>query len=95
MLDNANWYRRGDGLDRFISWLESQREDTYEWDDCEDCMFARYASTLGVQLRQAWSSLHPDGRIAMELYWQIGGADDGGRQSYADALARAKYWQER
>jgi hypothetical protein len=96
MLDNTNWYQRHDGLDRFISWLEAQREGTYEWDDCADCLFARYASRLGVQLGQAWHSLHPDGRIAMELYYQIGAGDDGsGSQSYADALARAKYWQER
>ena len=93
MLDNANWYRRHDGLDQFISWLESQRDDTYEWDDCEDCLFARYARTLGVELGQAWSSLHPDARIAMHLYGEIGAGDDGDRQSYADALARAKYWQ--
>jgi len=48
-----------------------------------------------VQLGQAWFSLHPDGRIAMELYCQIGARDDGGKQSYVDALARAKFWQER
>jgi hypothetical protein len=41
MLDNANWYRRDDGLDRFIAWLEAQPENTYDWDDCEDCLFAR------------------------------------------------------
>jgi len=78
-----------------ISWLEAQREDTYEWDDCEDCLFARYARTLGVQLGQAWCSPHPDGRVAMELYCQIGGGDEGGNQSYVDALARAKYCKER
>jgi hypothetical protein len=80
MLDNTNWYRTHEGLDRFVSWLGSQREDTYNWDDCENCLFARYARTLGVHLGQAWKSLHPDAHIAMEL---------------ADALARAKYWQER
>jgi hypothetical protein len=90
MLDNANWYQRHDGLDRFISWLDSQGDGTYEWDDCEDCLFARYAKTLGVRLGHAWSSLHPNGRIAMELYCHIGGADNGGNQSYSDALARAK-----
>ena len=98
MLDTTR-YLQHDGLDRFISWLEAQPENTYEWDDCEDCLFARYARTLGVQLGQAWCSLHPDGRTAMELYCQIGGGDDGGKQSYVDALARAKsqakYWQER
>jgi hypothetical protein len=89
MLDNANWYRH-DGLDRFIAWLEGQPESTYEWDDCEDCLFARYARALGMQLGQAWHSLHPDGRIAMELYCVIGEGDHDGKQSYADALARAK-----
>jgi hypothetical protein len=88
MLDNANWYRRDDGLDRFIAWLEGQPDNTYESDDCEDCLFARYARTLGMRLGQAWGSLHPDGRIAMELYCQIGAGD--GRQFYTDALARAK-----
>ena len=81
MLDNTNWYRRHDGLDRFISWLESQREDTYEWDDCEHCLFARYARTFGVQVGQARSPLVPDGRIAMELYCRIGGGDEGEDQS--------------
>jgi hypothetical protein len=95
MLDNANWYQRHDGLDRFISWLQAQREDTYEWYDCENCLFARYARSYGVKLGQAWYSLHPDGRVAMELYCQIGAGDEGGRQSYADALARAKHWQAR
>jgi hypothetical protein len=95
MLDNANWYRRHDGLDRFITWLEVKRDDTYEWDDCENCLFARYARTLGVHLGQAWKSLHLDARIAMELYCHIGGGGNGGSQSYADALARAKYWQDR
>jgi hypothetical protein len=95
MLDNTNWYRRHEGLDRFISWLGSQREDTYDWDDCANCLFARYARTLGVRLGQAWNSLHPDGSTAMELYYHIGGGDNGGRQSYVDALARAQYWQER
>jgi hypothetical protein len=94
MLDNANWHRQQEGLDRFISWLEAQPENTYEWDDCEDCLFARYARMLGV-LGQERYSLHPDGRIAMELYCQISAGDRGGRQSYVDALARAKYWQER
>jgi hypothetical protein len=93
MLDRTNW--RNNGLDRFISWLEAQPEKTYEWDDCEDCLFARYARTLGVQLGEAWHSLHPDGRIAMALYTQIGAGDHGGMQFYADALARAKYWRER
>ena len=88
MLDNTNWYRHHDGLDRFIAWLEGQPENTYEWDDCEDCLFARYARALGMRLGQAWGSLHPNGRIAMELYCQIGSGD--GRQCYADALARAK-----
>jgi hypothetical protein len=41
-----------------------------------------------MKLGQAWGSLHADGRIAMELYCQIGSGD--GRQRYADALARAK-----
>jgi hypothetical protein len=91
MLDRTNWHRRHDGLDQFISWLEAQPENTYEWDDCEDCLFARYASTLGVQLGEAWHSLHLDGRIAMAIYTQIGAGDHGGRQSYADALTRAKY----
>jgi hypothetical protein len=50
MLDNTNWHRRHDGLDRFISWLEPQREDTYEWDDYEDCLFARFVRMLGEQL---------------------------------------------
>jgi hypothetical protein len=68
MLDNANWYRQHDGLNRFISWLEAQRDDIYEWDNCADCLFARYARALGVKLEQAWCSLHPNGRIAMELY---------------------------
>jgi hypothetical protein len=90
MLDRTNW--RHDGLDRFISWLEAQPENTYEWDDCEDCLFARYARTLGVQLGEVWHSLHPDGRIAMALYTQIGAGDHGGRQSY---VARAKHLQER
>ena len=95
MLDNTSWYRRHDGLDRFIWWLKAQREDTYEWDDCEDCLFARYARTLGVELGQAWSSLHPNGRMAMELYCHIGAGDEGDKQSYAGALARAKYWLDR
>jgi hypothetical protein len=30
MLDNPNWYRQHDGLDRFIAWLEEQTENTYE-----------------------------------------------------------------
>jgi hypothetical protein len=93
MLDRTNW--RHDGLGRFISRLEAQPENAYQWDDCEDCLFARYARTLGVQLGEAWHSLHPDGRIAMELYCHIGAGDHGGRQSYVDALARAKNWQER
>jgi hypothetical protein len=95
MLDNTSWYRPHNGLDRFISWLEAQRENAYEWDDCEDCLFARYARMLAVQLGQAWCSLHPDGRVATELYCQIGAGDQGGSQSYVDALARTKYWQER
>jgi len=78
-------------LDQFIAWLEAQPENTYNWDDCKDCLFARYARTLGVQLGQAWGSLHSDGRIAMELYCQIGSGD--GRQCYADALAR-RSWQQ-
>jgi hypothetical protein len=94
MLDNANWYRQDNGLDQFISWLDSQGDDTYEWDDCENCLFARYAKSYGLKLGQAWYSLHSDGRVAMELYCQIGG-DDGGRRTYADALARAKHWQAR
>jgi hypothetical protein len=93
MLDNANWYRQPDGLDRFIAWLEAQPENTYEWDDCEDCLFARYARALGMRLGQAWGSLHPDGCIAMELYCRIGAGD--GRQFCAEALARAKHWQNR
>jgi hypothetical protein len=60
-----------------------------------DCLFARYARTLGVQLGEAWHSLHPDGRIAMAIYTPIGAGDQGGRQSFVDALARAKCWQER
>jgi hypothetical protein len=48
-----------------------------------------------MQLTQAWWSLHADGRVAMELYCQIGAGDHGGRQSYVDALARAKHWQGR
>jgi len=94
MLDTTR-YLQHDGLGRFISWLEAQPENTYEWDDCEDCLFARYARTLRMELGQAWYSLHPEGRIAMEPYHQIGAGDDGGRQFYADTLARAKYWQER
>jgi hypothetical protein len=86
MLNNPNWYRQHDGLDRFIAWLEAQPENTYEWNDCEDCLFARYARVLGLRLGQAWGSLHPEGRIAMDC--QIGYGD--GRQCYADALARAK-----
>jgi hypothetical protein len=78
MLDYANWCRRHDGLDRFIAWLEAQPGSTYEWNDCEDCLFARHTGTLGMRLGQAWGSLHPDGRIAMELYRQIGASD--GRQ---------------
>jgi hypothetical protein len=54
MLDRTNW--RNNGFDRFISWLEAQPENSYQWDDCEDCLFARYARTLGVQLGEAWHS---------------------------------------
>ena len=90
MLDNTNWYRQHQGLDRFISWLEAQPDNTYEWDDCEDCLFARYARALGMQLGEAWHSLHPDGRTAMKIYCAIGEGDHGGRQSYVDALTRAK-----
>jgi hypothetical protein len=37
MIDNINWYRRRDGLDLFVLWLEARREDTYVWDNCEEC----------------------------------------------------------
>jgi hypothetical protein len=31
----------------------------------------------------------------MEIYRQFGAGEEGGRQSYADALAQTKYWQVR
>jgi hypothetical protein len=53
----------------------------------------RERSGCGLTRRGAFR--YRDGRIAMELYCAIGAGDQGGMQSYVDALARAKHLQER
>ena len=50
MLDNANWYRRRDGLDRFISWLEGHEKTP------TNGMTAKTACLLDMQARSECNS---------------------------------------